>query len=1011
MAERVAVTPKDREMLIKYTREQVAKWNASNDVKLDPDTVVGLFAHESQDFNPYAKSPTGAAGIAQFTEGTGAEYGLSPEDRYNPLKAIPAGIAHFAKGVAAFPESRVDQIRAYNAGIQGTRDYLAGKPIADKDRAEEIKNFPLQVVAKIKQYSTDSAQPEARVQSASAAQPASATQNPAPPPQERQMIPSEDHYDENSMSTGETLTALRDGAVAMARLGKGAADYFTQFPREAAAYIGDRTGITQLGQRAGTAVGDIIGNAIGLPDKGPMPPQAPPQIDPTGMLNFVTLPLGMGSGRLVNAGVGAIQAFYQDLDARARNAAQAEGVDWNTLGFGERASRIVDQLNWAAFDDKMAFNMAAGAFFGGMFGGKPTEPGDLSGDISLIRTPVDPAKMTKEELHAYEAAKAGAEKARITNLGLDMEDAANEDAIRAYHEGLPRAIEWNKAAAEHNTATQAAYASEVAAAKSARDISEVGVHAENVNRAAAYDDQVRRLEAPYQAALERHNAMIDALQEKAGVPRLPDTAGGLEKAAYNQRLKAKFTQEIGLPAEDPSTAVYQGWLGSRETGYTDAALREAPKDVVEMFNAQLDAIAKEGTAQDALGAKLTKLGRRLDYENIPIERKIADLQDKMSQLTPSDPRWQAAAEKVKELQTQLKPVRIIDLVDRAQAIAKAQRSVLFKDAANANEARLINDAKEALYGGKEGGGIIESALSAEEAATWRKANALSRDYRIRDRQAQFVANAFGDVRNGASNIRNRLAAKQKSLVRSFGKERYDELLDLARTLDDLNAKAPPVRPPSTAYPRKPEKLKVNEVLGPKPKVPRAPEEIPYLDIPREPAKITYPRATTPSLPDYDPSRRYKIDAFINGLNSVFGASRTERALKILAAPPAIAYTYQNAGTTSGKIVLAGMSVELLRTLLSNRVARREFSVMAAHLNNMTSTQFSKAFAKFATAVEVQKLHEQEAGVDQEDNMPTPVEQAVSVAAKLPPPAPENAKIDVPPGLPIPTRRTGMVAAQ
>lgn len=828
-----------------------------------------------------------------------------------------------------------------------------------------------------------------------------------PTPSREEAMAAIPQNDENSISTEESTSGLQAGANAVLNVGKSAVNYLTQFPRESVAYIGDRTGISGLGQRAGTVVGNAIGNLVGLPDKGPMPAIPPPQIDPTGALNFVTLPLGMGSGRVANAGIGATQAFYQDLDARARNTAQQEGIDWETLGFGERASRIIDQLNWAVFDDKMALNMAAGAFLGGAFGGKPTEPGDLSNDIGLIRAPIDPKKMTPAELKAYEAARAGAEEARKANIAIDMEAAANEDAIRAYHEGLPRAVSWNYYAGKENAATQKAYTNEVAAAKGARDISEAGVYAENANRAAQYDDQVRQLEAPYQEALQRHNDIVDSLAERAGIPRLPATAGELEKTAYNQRLKARFMQEVGLPPEDPSTAVYQGWLGSRETGYSPAALEPVSQEVVDRANTQLAKIAKEGTAQDALGAKLSKLGRALDDPK-GVKPKIAEIEARMAKLPPNEPRWQSLADKREQLKAQLVPVRKIDLIDRAQAIAKAQRSVLFRDAANANEARLITDAKKALYGDGNTGGLVEQALSAEEAATWRRANALSRDYRVRDRMATLVANAFGDARNGAKNIRNTLGARERTLKKAFGEARYNELLDLARTLDGLNAGAPPLRPPAEAYPRRPQSLKVKDIIGKAPKVPEPPTEIPYLDIPKEPSKITFRHEPTPTLPDYDPDRHYKIRAFISGLNSVFGTNKVERVLKITAAPAAL-YGYQH-GVQGAGILLAGMSAELMRSLLTNRVARREFNVMAAHLDNMTSNEFSHAFAKFATAVTVQQLHEQEAGIDQQDQLPTPVEQATELAGKLPPPsAPPQAT--PPPALPVPTRRTGKVAAR
>jgi len=66
-------------------------------------------------FNPSAVSPVGAAGIAQFMPETGRAYGLSPQDRFDPAKAIMAQghLMHYLlRQFGSVPLA----LAAYNAG-------------------------------------------------------------------------------------------------------------------------------------------------------------------------------------------------------------------------------------------------------------------------------------------------------------------------------------------------------------------------------------------------------------------------------------------------------------------------------------------------------------------------------------------------------------------------------------------------------------------------------------------------------------------------------------------------------------------------------------------------------------------------------------------------------------------------------------------------------------------------------------------------------------------------------
>jgi soluble lytic murein transglycosylase-like protein len=66
-------------------------------------------------FNPRAYSSADAAGIMQFITSTAAGYGMSPDDRYDPEIAIPAG-AKLLKDLYNQFGNWPEAVAAYNAG-------------------------------------------------------------------------------------------------------------------------------------------------------------------------------------------------------------------------------------------------------------------------------------------------------------------------------------------------------------------------------------------------------------------------------------------------------------------------------------------------------------------------------------------------------------------------------------------------------------------------------------------------------------------------------------------------------------------------------------------------------------------------------------------------------------------------------------------------------------------------------------------------------------------------------
>lgn len=84
------------------------RWNVSA-------ALIAAQIQQESGFNPRAVSGAGAGGIAQFMPATGRAYGLSPADRYDPDKAIPAQ-AHLMHDLLRQFGSVPLALAAYNAG-------------------------------------------------------------------------------------------------------------------------------------------------------------------------------------------------------------------------------------------------------------------------------------------------------------------------------------------------------------------------------------------------------------------------------------------------------------------------------------------------------------------------------------------------------------------------------------------------------------------------------------------------------------------------------------------------------------------------------------------------------------------------------------------------------------------------------------------------------------------------------------------------------------------------------
>lgn len=96
---------------------------------IDPRLIIPMIGQESA-WNPDALSKKGAGGIMQLMPATARDLGLSEADRFNPHKAIPAGIHYFKQQLKAFGSPAL-AYAAYNAGPANVRRYGGVPPFRE----------------------------------------------------------------------------------------------------------------------------------------------------------------------------------------------------------------------------------------------------------------------------------------------------------------------------------------------------------------------------------------------------------------------------------------------------------------------------------------------------------------------------------------------------------------------------------------------------------------------------------------------------------------------------------------------------------------------------------------------------------------------------------------------------------------------------------------------------------------------------------------------------------------
>ncbi len=130
-------------MTILSTSDYVAiARQAAISVGIPPDYFVRQIYAESG-FNPYAHSPSGAVGIAQFTPSTAAAMGVNP---YDPVSALYGAARYMARLSTSFGGDYAKALAAYNAGsaavnnavATGGANWLAYMPLETQNYVRKI---------------------------------------------------------------------------------------------------------------------------------------------------------------------------------------------------------------------------------------------------------------------------------------------------------------------------------------------------------------------------------------------------------------------------------------------------------------------------------------------------------------------------------------------------------------------------------------------------------------------------------------------------------------------------------------------------------------------------------------------------------------------------------------------------------------------------------------------------------------------------------------------------------
>lgn len=734
---------------------------------LPEGALLGLFVAENHGFKtlaeagPHTKSGTGARGPFQLTDSALKDAGYDPKTfKWNSFAANAEAAGKYAKIIldqtAAKGLEGVDpHVRlagGYNLGYNRFADGVKAGTITPDfegvDAASEsigngkyaskyMRAFPNGTSAKSEGSTTASAKAGAE---------------PTPQPSYGSPIIERVGPTAPSQAGGfdSAITAAKTaGGALWENLGKPVWEGISQFPGEIAdnaKALSDRGAHLGLG-----AVDALIGSTMeaGLP-----PPPDFKTIDPMGVANFVTSVATPGFGgvgaplaerlaaRTLNGVTAAGSTVLNAADARAKQQATQQGVDWSGLGFGDRVSRIAGNLDTTTIADNLPSILT-------------------NAGIGFLLTPNDSAQSKVQQRRGAILGEYQQEADRVAQV--------NNDYVE-YGQYQRRASQWETASKN--------------VAEEQRTVLHNAKQAENeaINQAA---------QQAYEARLAKVQPQLDAAREITGLDVMPNDAWAFERKTQNRAARDLLMQELGVEADNPASPIFQKWLGTAWDP-TPEAMRPLDPQSVESIDTVFAKIRAEAKASNRADSVFAKLGQALGDPH-GVKDQIGELEGKIQALGPGgDEAKKAILEgKIQELEAQLPEPTVGDLINRVQAIDEVRRTKAFSDSATPREKKLLEDVSTMLRDPDPEKGLVTSALTPEEAKLWVQGNMVSKSWWQKKRAADLVMSAFGDSRPGASNILHAITAKESKFRKQLGDDVYQRLHELAGAIDDVMQTIPP----------------------------------------------------------------------------------------------------------------------------------------------------------------------------------------------------------------------------
>lgn len=918
--------------------------------------ALGVLGTENGGFDklsPSKVSPAGAKGLWQLMPDAVKAAGYDPKtfDYNDPVLSTKVGLKYYKQQLDEFKDPAL-AAAAYNAGPTRLRKILAagGGP---EDLPSETQNY---LVAFNKH--SDGALTAPKKEEAPQAQVATE----APAQASMQTAPGAGL--EGTAQAAEVdptiLQKYGDTGAGLGKLYDTFVEPMTHFPEQALSQV------RYAGQKAGEATGNAMADMMGAPPANGPPTsmiEPPTPIDPADAINFGAgiFPLsraGGAIGRVGNALMGTGLGVTAVAHGLAQRDATEAGLDWDGLGTGAKTSIMMKHIN----TDDMAANwpsLAMSTGFGWIFGKSDTTEGAIPGPTLKQRWNKEPGGIMVGE-HPI-----------TTKM---MVDTAPSD-VHAHDS----AILFNRKQSDAemvDRAAQKAYTLRQAQLQAENDAKNEAAHADWAAQATQTGGQNLADATQFATRSSPLENEIAGAEARTGLTRLPAGATKLEKQQQHAAMRDRILQEFNLPAEDPSSAIYENELRG------PFGPRPLDPEKVASFDKALIAVEKQTKSKDIQPGRLSYLTRPLSDPS-GVTPQINKLTLKAAATSNVEKRAQYLTQ-IRDLKSQLVAPTLNDLLDRVETIDAVRRKL--PDDVPGTTRHIISELTTNL---RRPGGLAEGLMMPEEAAVWARGREASRLYHQQNNGVNDVMEIFGATKPGAGTFRNRLEARHDNLVARYGPELYENMANLTRDLDTL----------TSGTPRAPRLQSIPD--APTPSIFK-PEKAPKTTA--EPLRPVSPIAALEAAKLKGAAKVDTTHPAVSVMNSLW-----MRATRSAGLGSMVGIGAKMAGMSpmavAGAATVAGIAPELIASMAVNPALRRGFSKMLRASGDLQSDRFAKAAMRFYTAAVIEKFQTKDAMVqDPTQANPEQEPNAGPPAVFAPPAVPPQFRIREEPKMP--TRAVG-----